>query len=100
GTVPMKKAKKEGKLLQETLAAAPTSPNTLFVIDAAAPWGTVAAAANAAVAAGRTHVRFVFTAGAAGKTTPPPKSAIDADVDALMKVDPTQKAAKLADPKD
>lgn len=90
----------KGQELQIALAA-DKATDTLFVVDAAVPWSTVAAAVIAAAAANHTHVTFVFAAGAAGKTAPPPPSAVDKELDELAKpADPSKPAPKLWDSKD
>jgi hypothetical protein len=93
--------KDKGKALREALAAVPKGPDTLFLVDAAAPWSAVSAVATAAVGADRGHVTFVFAGNGPNKPAPPPPSPIDKELDDLAKpADPANKAAKLADPKD
>ena len=84
-----------------TALAANKATDAVFVVDAAVPWSTVATAVTAAATANHTHVTFVFAASSPGKTTPPPPSAVDKELDELAKpVDPSKKAPKLWDPKD
>ncbi len=93
--------KDKGKALRAALAAAPKSTDTLFVVDAAAPWSAVSAVATAAVAADRGHVTFVFAGNAPSKPPPPPPSPIDKELEELLKPpDPAEEAPKLIDPKD
>ena len=76
-----------------------TGGTVLLVIGETAPWSAVAAALTGAAKAKRRRVGIAFAAGAPGKAEPPPKSSIDAELDALAKPgDPTKVAAKLADP--
>jgi hypothetical protein len=87
-----------GKALHDAFAAGPQPAEVLLVVDASVPWSSVAAAATAT---GATHVTFVLAAGAPGKTSPPPPSSIDKELDEMAKPpDSTQKAPKLIDPRD
>jgi hypothetical protein len=93
--------KDKGKALREALAAVPKGPDTLLLVDAAAPWSAVSAVANAAVAADRAHITFLFAGNPPSKPAAPPPSPIDKELDELAKpADPAKKAPKLADPKD
>jgi hypothetical protein len=96
-TVPIKD---HGKGLKDALAAAKAT-DTLFVVDGAVPWSDVTTAVTAVAASGHAHITFVFAAGVPGKTSPPPPSAVDKELDELAKpADPSKKASKLYDPKD
>lgn len=66
-----------------------------FQIDRGVPWSKVVDATDAALAAGFTLQGFAFDTGA--KLTPPPRTAIDDKLDALMKRDDAgNKATELA----
>lgn len=67
-----------------------------FLVDEDARWEDVSGGAAAAHAAGYTRPAFVF----ARPPTPvqaPPRSAIDDDLDAIMKSEPSNRASELAD---
>lgn len=97
-TVPLEDG---GAAIRDALAATPRGPDTLFVVAAKTPWSAVAATAMAAAAANRTHVTFVFEAGAGGKTPRPPRSAVDQQLDELARpADSSQPAPKLYAPDD
>jgi hypothetical protein len=65
-----------------------------FLIDPATPWERVVAAVAAAADAGLSAPAFVFEQPPALK--PPPRSAIDDQLDALTRTDPSERATELA----
>jgi hypothetical protein len=69
--------------------------DVVFVIDAKVPWSTVAALLAAAPVAKHPRVTLVFAAGSTPAASPPPKSAIDAELDALAHPDPAKPAPSL-----
>jgi hypothetical protein len=76
-------AKLVGPLIEPTPGA-----EIILVIDGKAPWSTVATVMNAAAAAKHPRIGLVFAAGAPAAADPPPKSSIDAELDARAKAPP------------
>ncbi|MBI4955644.1 MAG: hypothetical protein HY908_26735 [Myxococcales bacterium] len=89
-----------GVALREVRAIAPAESASdpariFFAIEPTTPWERVVASVDAARAAGFTAPGFVFEQPSA--LTPPPRSGIDAKLDALMSEEPATRAAKLAE---
>jgi hypothetical protein len=101
----------EGKLLGEPATAKPAAlakliadavasgaaktPGVVLVIDDKTPWSLTAPTVTAIAAAEHGPISFAFEAGAPSGLTPPPSSAIDTELDALEKFDPSAKLRPL-----
>jgi len=82
---------------QVAAAITPTQgAEVVYVIDAKVPWAQVAALLAAAPAGKHGRVQLVFAAGGQPAASPPPKSSIDAELDALAHPDPAKPAPSLA----
>jgi hypothetical protein len=71
-------------------------PELLLAIDASTPWKKVVEVFGALEASGFQDVGLVFSRKAVAMT-PPPKSAIDGQLDAAEKADPSDRATKVAE---
>ena len=75
------KAGEIAKSVTKFLKLPSLGPEVLYLVDEKVPWSTVAPLVSAAAAADHPHVTFVFAA--PGRSSRPPASSIDADVEAL-----------------
>lgn len=99
GQVVLDPSKTKPAELTKQVAAAITpkqGAEVVYVIDGKVPWAQVAALLAAAPVGKHGRVQLVFAAGGQPAASPPPKSSIDAELDALAHPDPAKPAAPLA----
>jgi hypothetical protein len=68
----------------------------VVIIDGKVAWSTVVPLLGGVASAKHPRVTLVFAAGQAGAASPPPKSSIDAQLDALARPDPAKPTPALA----
>lgn len=98
GTLLLDPSKAKPADLGKQVAAAITAKQgaeVVYVIDSKVPWAQVAALLSAAQVGKHARVQLVFAAGGTPAADPPPKSAVDAELDALAHPDPAKPAATL-----